>query len=256
MRFSKRCFIFVFLSFSLAEWTKGADLFNLSLLELQQIKITVATGQEQSIFEAPAVTSVITAEDILKSGASDIDEVLESIPGLHVSRNTTGYGPLYIFRGISTEFTPQVQVLINGIPIKALFRGSIHQIWGGMPVKSIARIEVIRGPSSAVYGADALSGLINIITKTPEELSGTQTGAAWASYESADAWLLHGSQLGEWGLSFTLEYHQTDGFDGLIEHDAQTNLDFVTGTSASLAPGNTSLSRENLDMRFELQKNT
>lgn len=232
------------------------DLFSLSLEELQAVKITVATGGQQTLVDAPAVASVITAYDIVKSGASDIDDVLAAIPGLHVSVDPIGYQPVYIFRGIRTQLASQVQILINGIPSKALFQGTFHQLWGGMPVKSIARIEVIRGPSSSVYGADAMSGIINIITKNPQELSGTQIGGGVGSYDTADAWILHGSEWGEWGLGFTLEYHQTEGFDGLIEHDSQTNLDLVFGTSASLAPGEVSLSRQNLDMRLELQRDT
>ena len=62
-------------------------------------------------------------------------------------------------------------MLINGIPITNLFQGDRNLVWGGMPVEAISRIEVIRGPGSALYGADAFAGVINIVTKTPMRLS-------------------------------------------------------------------------------------
>ncbi len=128
--------------------------------------VTIATGTKQPIARAPSVATVITAEDIAAIGAADIDEVLETVPGLHVSRSPIGYNPIYTIRGIDTQYNPEVLMLVNGIPITGAYVGNRSQIWAGMPVENIARIEVIRGPGSALYGADAFAGVINIITKT------------------------------------------------------------------------------------------
>jgi len=131
--------------------------------------ISIATGISQPIAKAPAVASVITALDIKRLGATDIDQVLETVPGLHIARSTI-YNPLYNFRGIHSDFNPQVLMLINGVPLSNLFHGDRNLVWGGMPVESISRIEVIRGPGSALYGADAFAGVINIVTKGYGEL--------------------------------------------------------------------------------------
>ena len=128
--------------------------------------ISIATGRSQSIATAPAVASVITANDIKAIGATDLDQILETIPGLHVSNSGAGLVPIYVIRGIDTDTNPQVLLLINGIPITNVYLGNRSQVWGGMPVNDIARIEIIRGPGSAVYGADAFAGAINIVTKT------------------------------------------------------------------------------------------
>ena len=112
--------------------------------------ISIATGSAQPISRAPAVATVITAKDIKEIGATDIDEVLETVPGLHVSRGAAGYLPIYTFRGIYTSANPQVLMLVNGISINNLFGGDRGRVWGGMPVEAISRIEVIRGPGSAV----------------------------------------------------------------------------------------------------------
>src|SRR5690606_5416916 len=78
--------------------------------------ISIATGYKQPISKAPAVASIITAEEIQRVGATDIDEVLELIPGLHVAKNYQGYYPIYTVRGIYSTFNPQMLILINGIP--------------------------------------------------------------------------------------------------------------------------------------------
>lgn len=213
--------------------------------------ISIATGTLQPIAKAPAVATVRTAQDIQDMGATDLDEVLETIPGLHVSRDPFGYQPAYIFRGIYSKFNPQVLVLINGVPLTNLFHGDRGLIWGGMPVNAIARIEVIRGPGSAVYGADAFAGVINIITKSYDDIDGAQAGIRSGSYKRRDLWYLGKAQIGEGKVSIAIEGHKTDGQDEKIDSDAQTNLDSVMGTDASLAPGSVNLSRENLDVRLE-----
>ncbi len=213
--------------------------------------ISVATGMRQSIAKAPAVATVITAQDILTMGATDLDEVLETVPGLHVARNNFGYAPIYTVRGIYSNYSPQVLVLINGIPITNLYNGDRNLIWGGMPVRAIARIEVIRGPGSAIYGAEAFAGVISIITKSPDDIEQTTVGVRTGSFNTKDGWILASDSWGETDVALTLEYHKTDGQDEKIDADAQTELDAAFGTDASLAPGPVNLSRENLDVRFD-----
>ncbi|MBT8123923.1 MAG: Plug domain-containing protein, partial [Gammaproteobacteria bacterium] len=98
--------------------------------------ISIATGSAQPISRAPAVATVITAKDIKEIGATDIDEALETVPGLHVSRRAAGYQPIYTFRGVHTNENPQVLMLVNGISINNLFIGDRSQAWGGFPVES------------------------------------------------------------------------------------------------------------------------
>jgi len=224
---------------------------DLLLLYGDEEMITIATGEQQPISKAPAVANVITAKQIRAMGVSDLDEILESVPGLHVSRSNS-YNPLYLFRGISSTFNAEVLMLINGVPINTLFVGDRHQIWGGMPVKAIARVEVIRGPGAAIYGADAFAGVINVITKKAADINGTEAGVGYGSFATQDAWLLHGSELAGWQFAFALESHRTDGAKNVIEQDAQSGLDQLFGSQASLAPGSVNLQRDNLDLRLEL----
>lgn len=219
-----------------------------------QEMISVATGIKQSVNKAPAVASVITAEDIKAIGATDIDEVLETVPGLHVERNNVGYNPIYTFRGINSTWNQQVLMMINGIPITHSYIGDRSVIWGGMPVQAISRIEVIRGPGSAVYGADATAGVINIITKTAPDIHGTEVGGRVGSYDTYDGWALHGDTWAGFDVAAMLEYHDTAGQKGIVDADLQTQLDSALGTRASLAPGSVNLSRNNIDARLDLSR--
>ena len=214
--------------------------------------ISIATGVEQPLHKAPAVASVLTKKDIERIGATDIDEILETVPGLHVARDAKGYNPMYVFRGISATDNPQVLMLVNGIPITNLFQGDRNLIWGGMPVQAIEKIEVIRGPGSALYGADAFAGVINIVTREADGEESFEAGVRYGTHNTKDYWLTGGGSVGELKYFGALESHKTDGSDEKITSDLQSALDLGLGTSASLAPGSVNLERKNLDARLEL----
>jgi outer membrane receptor for ferrienterochelin and colicins len=214
--------------------------------------VSIATGVQQTITRAPATTTVITARDIEAMGATDLDQVLESVPGLHVSVSSQGYSPIYSFRGIHTGYNPQVLMLVNGIPVTNVFLGNRSLVWGGMPLENVARIEVIRGPGSALYGADAVSGVINVITKTAADIKGTEYGLRAGSFNSRDAWIQHGGALGPLETAVYLRIGHTDGQKGVIEQDFQSMLDPLFGTRASLAPGPVNAVRNALDARADL----
>ncbi|MCG6968828.1 MAG: TonB-dependent receptor plug domain-containing protein, partial [Gammaproteobacteria bacterium] len=197
--------LFVFPQISPAESTEE-DL----ALAFDEEMISIATGGEQSLARAPAVATVITAKDIEAMGAQKLDQVLESVPGLHVSLSPLRFTPNYSIRGIYTTFNPQVLMLMNGIPITQMWLGDRGV--GALPISDISRIEVIRGPGSAVYGADAFAGVINIYTKSAEEKAGTQINAFAGSFDTTQASILYGSKENEyWGfdIAFSLEYFET-----------------------------------------------
>ncbi len=217
--------------------------------------IALATGSRQALSRAPSIASVITADDIRAMGAIDLDQALAAVPGLHVSYSPVGYNPVYVMRGVVSDTNPQMLVLVNGIPVTNLFAGDRGQGWGGMPVNNIARIEVIRGPGSALYGADAFAGTINIVTKTAENIRGTQIGARAGSFNTREAWLLHGGRWGGFDAAVSLEWRATDGQRRTIDTDAQSFYDTQFGTRASLAPGPVNARRDAVEARLDLARN-
>ena len=246
--------VFVVLTWVGAAAAQPSEEEDLALAYGDKSTISIATGSQQPISRAPSVASVITAQDIKAMGATDLDQALESVPGLHVSKSSVGLNPIYSFRGISTKYNAQVLMLVNGIPITNVFAGDRSQAWGGMPLENVARIEVIRGPGSALYGADAFSGVINIITKNSKDINGTEYGVRAGSFNTKDAWIQHGGKLGSLDAAFYLRAGHSDGQKGIVQQDAQTPLDAIFGTKASLAPGPISVERDALDARADLAK--
>lgn len=232
-----------------AQTTEEEDL---ALVYGDKSMISIATGSPQAITRAPAVASVITARDIAAMGVTDLDQALESVPGLHVSMSSVALRPIYEFRGIATKYNPQVLMLVNGLPITNVLWGDRGEVWGGMPLENIARIEVIRGPGSALYGADAFAGVINVITKTAADIKGTEYGLRAGSFNSRDAWTQYGGKLGSFDAAFYLGAGKTDGQKGIIQNDSQSAWDRVFATKASLAPGSINAERKALDARADL----
>lgn len=180
------------------------DLEKLSLKELLEVPlIRLATGTQKTLSKAPAIASVITAKELEERGIRYLHEALRYIPGLFVGRSSVYHNPLFIIRGISSETTPHVLFLLNGRPLSTDYEGTLGIFVGNIPVKMIKRIEIIRGPGSALYGANALAGVIDIITKEKEDIEGTQVGATGGTFDSYQAWLLHG-QATVWSMPLSV----------------------------------------------------
>ncbi len=250
----KRYWAYFFASFASAQGlaSEHTNLWDLSLLELSSIEVTrLATGSPTPLSRAAAITTVISAKDIRNMGATDIDQALMSVPGLYVSRSDQSYTPMYIFRGIYSRFNAQALFMVNGIPQKNLPIGNRGHVWGGMPVEAIEKIEIIRGPGSALYGADAFAGIINIITKTGEEMAGTQVGVSAGSFDTYQAWVQHGGEYSDWDIAFSLEAGSTNGHQETIEADSQTVFDSQFSTNASYAPGPINTGYDSLELRLD-----
>ncbi len=214
--------------------------------------ISIATGSSQPITRAPAVATVITARDIETMGVTDLDQALETVPGLHVSMSNVAMQPIYEFRGIATKNNPEVLMLVNGLPITNVLWGNRGEVWGGMPLENVERIEVIRGPGSALYGADAFSGVINVITKTAADIN-NEFGLRAGSFNSRDAWAQYGGKLGALDTALYIGAGNTDGQKGIFENDAQTAWDAIYGPpNVSLAPGPVNDARKGIDARADL----
>jgi len=141
-------------------------LFKMDIEDLMEIKVAVASRSERSIKDLPSTVHIITREEILSNSYSSLVDALKDIPGVKVSQPGTGtHGEKYLMRGLWGN--NYAKILINGIPIRP-------SAVDGMPIgeqvnmKNVERIEVVYGPASALYGADALAGIINIVTYNPE----------------------------------------------------------------------------------------
>lgn len=128
--------------------------------------VVTASRRAQSTLEAPNATTVITADEIRMSGARSLPELLRRVPGAEVMMMGVT-SPNVSFRGFNQRISNKVLLLVDGRPEYQDFLGL--SLWPALPIdlSEIERIEIIRGPGSALYGANAMLGVINVITRTP-----------------------------------------------------------------------------------------
>ncbi len=230
------------------------DFFSMSPEQLANISVSIASGTAKPVYQSASVTSVITAKQIKSMGATELFQVLETVPGLHVSIQAVTNDAVYSMRGMQNSVNNQVLVLLNGTRYSVPYKGSFMQ---GMqlPVEAIQQIEVIRGPGSALYGADAFAGVINIVTKKAKDIAGTKVGVRAGSWGTQSVWGLHSDHGLGWDVAATIQYaHNNNDGDRIINSDAQSQFDKQLGTSASLAPNEMQTKAERWDAHLNLQR--
>lgn len=153
------CIIFILLSFDNKVFSQQDSLFELSFEDLMNIPIVAAGKQEQTIAEIPASTVVILRKEIEEFGYRDLRSILNSIPGYYALSNL-GID-IYGIRGYAKGKGSNFIILLNGTKITDENILKFYQV----PVESIEKIEVIRGPMAVMYGNNAFFGVINIIPK-------------------------------------------------------------------------------------------
>lgn len=207
-------------------------LLDKGLDELVTLEISLATGTPKPLERAPSVATVITAAEIEAMGATTLDEVLATVPGLHVQHSETNlFTSSWFIRGVATQLNPQVLFLIDGQPVRQNANGNKPHTFR-MPVAMIARIEIIRGPGSALLGADAFAGAINVVTKEARDIGGTAAGVRGGSFGAYELWAQHGGTHAGWDVALGLEYAKGDGDPGRI-----LVRDALGSAPPSLAPG-------------------
>lgn len=172
----------VFLMVSVSSFAAGPDtdsknLFDLPLEALMNIEISLPTKKPESLFDSPLSASVLTREEIRNSGALSIPEALRLVPGMIVREQSPGNFDVHI-RGfdnvppdnlLAYAANSSTLVMIDNRIVYNYFQGGTF--WETLPVSihDVDRIEVIRGPAAALYGPNAVTGVINIITRCPEK---------------------------------------------------------------------------------------
>jgi iron complex outermembrane receptor protein len=179
--------LFVFLlnattcvAFSAAETSTDAESENpvkhLSLQELGDIEVTTASKQPERVFNTSAAIYVITQEDIERSGATNLPEVLRLAPGVEVARIDGSKWSIGI-RGFGSRLARNVLVLIDGRTVySTLLAGTYWEVQNVL-IEDVDRIEVIRGPGGTIWGPNAVNGVINIITKSSKDTHGALISA-------------------------------------------------------------------------------
>ncbi len=181
-------------SAAIAVEAQEPSLTDLSIQELMNIEVTSVSKKAQKLSEAPAAIFVITNEDIRRSGARNIPEVLRLAPGVDVAA-TGGERYAVTIRGFNSRFSNKLLVLIDGRSVYTpMFSGVIWEAQGPV-LEDIERIEVIRGPGAAIWGANAVNGVINIITKHSADTQGILASAGTGTENHGFTTLQYGNHV-------------------------------------------------------------
>jgi iron complex outermembrane receptor protein len=172
------------------------ELKQLSLEELMGVDVTSVSKKEEKLFDAAAAIYVITEEDIRRSGATSIPEVLRNVPGVEVARVDSHTWAITV-RGFNSTAANKLLVLIDGRSVYTpLFSGVFWDVQDTL-LEDVERIEVIRGPGATLWGANAVNGVINIITKSAKQTEGLLVTGGGGTEERGFGGVRYGGKLSE-----------------------------------------------------------
>ncbi len=162
--------------------SNAPDLTDLSLKELMNLEVVTANRTPQSLAQTAAAVFVISNEDIKQSGVTTIADALRMAPGVQVAKSSSHTWAVSI-RGFNDRFSNKLLVLMDGRTIYNPLHSGVTWEVQDMMLEDIDRIEVVRGPGAAMWGANAVNGVINIITKESINTQGILLTAAGGTYE-------------------------------------------------------------------------
>ena len=220
----------------------------LAYLAAERQVVVTASKIEEHVDKTVATTTVITQNDIQQIGARNLLDVLRLVPGIGITQNKLGIREIEV-RGIRTPLSEKVQIMLNGHPLDHNLQNA-GSVWAfdDLPVDTIKRVEVVRGPGSALYGANAFLAVVNIITQSAKDLNGLQTSAGWGSFDTQQYRASWGKQFdnsAEAALHFN--FTDTNGIGSPISADSLT----VKGLNSS-APGKSQLTEGRYDLEWQL----
>jgi len=175
-------------------FAQAQDLTQLSLEELMNTRVTSVSRKEQDVLKVAAAIFVITQEDIHSSGATNIPDLLRTVPGVEVAQLDANVWAISI-RGFNDRFGDKVLVLVDNRSVYTPTSSGVYWDQLDVPLEDIERIEVIRGPGGTVWGANAVNGIINIITKHSNATQGGLLAADAGSNEAGQALIQYGGKV-------------------------------------------------------------
>ena len=186
------------------------NLLTLTLEELMDVKVTTATRTSQKITDAPATMNVITARQIKERGYQQLEDALRDIPGIDFI-HINGYVPTLIyFRGMYGAENLRALLMIDGIAENNII-GSNDMAGPAYSLHNVERIEVVWGPASALYGANAFGGVINIITKKGSSVQGLEYEKGYGTFNTHSDNIQFGLRKSKFDVAISGSLYSTDG---------------------------------------------
>jgi iron complex outermembrane recepter protein len=193
---------------TLAEQKQG-DLTNQSIEDLMSIQVTSVSKTEQTLSNTAAAVFVIAQEDIVRSGALGIPDLLRMVPGMDVAQ-INGNTWAISARGLNQRFSNELLVLVDGRPVYTQTFGGVFWEVLDLPMEDIERIEVIRGPGGSIWGGNAVNGVVNIITKQSSETHGGLVVAGGGNIDQGFGTLQYGGKADKMDYRLYAKYLNQD----------------------------------------------
>lgn len=201
---------------------EGSDLASLTLEELMDVQLTSVLRKGESLGETPAPVTVITAEQIRRSGATELPELLRLVPGVAVARIDSHTWAISA-RGFNGRNAGKLLVLVDGRSIYTPLFSGVQWETQDLVLEDIERIEVIRGPGGTLWGANAVNGIINIVTKPARQTQGKSLAAILGNEDPYNAVARFGGSL-DGGGAYRV-YGKAVRRDGLVREDGKEAKD-------------------------------
>jgi iron complex outermembrane receptor protein len=159
-----------------AQLSSGSDLFALSLEQLSRVEVSSVSRHDQPLFDTPAAVFVITRDDIRRSGATSIPEVLRMVPGVQVAQIDANKWAVSA-RGFNNRFANKMLVMIDNRTVYNQLYSGVFWDQADVLLEDVERIEIVRGPGATLWGANAVNGVINIVTRKAQDTQGAMVVA-------------------------------------------------------------------------------
>ena len=198
-----------------------AQLKTLSLEDLGKVEVTSVSKQPEQVWKTAAAIFVLTQEDIRRSGATTIPELLRQVPGVEVAQVDSDHWSIAI-RGFAGQFSKSLLVLIDGRSVYTPLFSGVYWDVQNLMLEDVERVEVIRGPGGTIWGANAVNGVINIITKSSASTQGALVTAGGGNVNQGTGAARFGGTVGGsfsyriYGMGFVNgpdSHADKDGFD-------------------------------------------
>jgi len=174
-----------------ADVKASSALTQMSLEQLGNVEVTTVSKEPEQVWRTPAAVYAITQEDIRRSGATSIPEALRLAPGVEVARIDADHWSVAI-RGFAGQFSKNLLVLIDGRSVYTPLFSGVYWDAQNVMLEDVERIEVIRGPGGTIWGANAVNGVINIITKSAQDTQGVLAALGGGNVEQGTGDLRYG----------------------------------------------------------------
>ncbi len=212
---------------------------------MQEELISIASKTEERAANAPSIITVITSEEIENMGAKILPDIIRTIPGFDIIKDAA-FGRIEIgSRGVR-KADRRIKLLVNGHTLNNHWNGGFSYWFDSLPLKNVKRIEIIRGPGSALYGNSAFLAVINVITKGVSDINGIEVSAGFGTYDTQKYSILAGKTLHGVDVAGYIDFYNTNGFNGSIGEEA------LLSQPLSQAPGQVDDSRNKFDVSFNV----